>query len=151
LNSFAEMEMLLRNITLDLHGSGIAPNNVMTEYEMKFSGQGMSIHRCEAIVGARAMERRRAELRELRARWENRGDAEDEGESDDDADLAEKSGTRDGAKDASVSKSSPGAESGLLAELSDELVPSMGARPHSRDRHAGSIVRVTGVRPLGRK
>lgn len=66
LNSFAEMELMMRNISLDLHGQGIAPNNVMTEYEMKFSGQGMNIHRVEVIVGVRAVARRREELKALR-------------------------------------------------------------------------------------
>lgn len=62
LNSFAEMELMMRNISLDLHAQGPAPNNVMTEYETKFSSQGVNIHRVEVIVGERAVARRRAEL-----------------------------------------------------------------------------------------
>ena len=37
----------LQNITFDLHNSGME-NNVMTEYEMKFSQEGMPIYRLEA-------------------------------------------------------------------------------------------------------
>ena len=62
LNSFAEMELMMRNISLDLHGQGTVPNNVMTEYEMKFSSQGVNIHRVEVIVGEKAIARRREEL-----------------------------------------------------------------------------------------
>ena len=47
LNSFAQENFKLRNITFDLHNSGIE-NNVMTEYEMKFSQEGMPIYRLEA-------------------------------------------------------------------------------------------------------
>lgn len=68
LNSFAEMELMMRNITLDLHAMGPAPNNVMTEYEMKFSSQGVNIHRVEVIVGERAIRRRREELSARRRR-----------------------------------------------------------------------------------
>jgi tRNA (guanine-N7-)-methyltransferase len=68
LNSFAEMELMMRNISLDLHGNGTAPNNVMTEYERKFSSQGVNIHRVEVIVGDMAIIRRREELSTLRKR-----------------------------------------------------------------------------------
>ncbi|EGO63270.1 tRNA (guanosine(46)-N7)-methyltransferase TrmB [Acetonema longum] len=47
LNQFAVANMQLANITLDLHNSGAA-DNIMTEYEMKFSARGMRIYRCEA-------------------------------------------------------------------------------------------------------
>jgi len=66
LNSFAEMELMMRNISLDLHAGGMAPNNVMTEYEEKFASQGMKIHRVEVIVGEKAVARRREELEETR-------------------------------------------------------------------------------------
>lgn len=46
LNQFAAADMRLANITLDLHNSGAA-DNIMTEYEMKFSARGMRIYRCE--------------------------------------------------------------------------------------------------------
>jgi tRNA (guanine-N7-)-methyltransferase len=66
LNSFAEMELMMRSISLDLHGNGIAPNNVMTEYESKFYNQGVNIHRVEVIIGERAIVRRREELEALK-------------------------------------------------------------------------------------
>ncbi len=48
LNSFAEYDMKLKNITFDLHNSDFK-DNVMTEYETLFSAQGQPIYRCEAI------------------------------------------------------------------------------------------------------
>lgn len=48
LNSFcADRQFALSNISLDLHGSDFE-ENVMTEYEQKFSEQGMPIYRLEA-------------------------------------------------------------------------------------------------------
>ncbi len=47
LNSFAQENFKMRNITLDLHHSGFA-GNVMTEYETRFAQQGMPIYRLEA-------------------------------------------------------------------------------------------------------
>lgn len=47
LNSFAEENYKLSNITFDLHNSGF-DDNVMTEYETKFSEIGMPIYRLEA-------------------------------------------------------------------------------------------------------
>ncbi|WP_017756159.1 tRNA (guanosine(46)-N7)-methyltransferase TrmB [Calidifontibacillus oryziterrae] len=47
LESFSTYGMLLKNISLDLHNSNIK-DNVMTEYEAKFSKQGKRIYRCEA-------------------------------------------------------------------------------------------------------
>lgn len=46
LNEFARLDLKLKNITFDLHNSGI--QNVCTEYEQKFSALGMKIFRCEA-------------------------------------------------------------------------------------------------------
>ncbi|KRF35810.1 tRNA (guanosine(46)-N7)-methyltransferase TrmB [Paenibacillus sp. Soil787] len=51
LNSFADMGLRMRNISLNLHVEGIHPDHVMTEYETKFAGQGMNIHRCEVVIG----------------------------------------------------------------------------------------------------
>ncbi|GAX91237.1 tRNA (guanosine(46)-N7)-methyltransferase TrmB [Effusibacillus lacus] len=48
LNTFAEMDWKLRNVTLDLHNSGFE-GNVMTEYEAKFAEQGLPIYRLEAL------------------------------------------------------------------------------------------------------
>lgn len=47
LNSFAEENFKMQNITFDLHNSGYE-GNVMTEYETRFSEQGMPIYRVEA-------------------------------------------------------------------------------------------------------
>lgn len=48
LNSFAEENFKMRNISLDLHNSKFE-DNVMTEYETRFSEMGMPIYRVEAM------------------------------------------------------------------------------------------------------
>ena len=48
LNSFAEEDFKMRNISLDLHNSKFE-DNVMTEYETRFSKMGMPIYRVEAM------------------------------------------------------------------------------------------------------
>jgi len=63
LNSFAAMEMQLRNISLDLHRDGLRDDLVLTEYESKFVERGQNIYRLEAVVGAEALEAHRAALR----------------------------------------------------------------------------------------
>jgi len=51
LNSFAEENFKMSEISLDLHNSGIE-DNVMTEYETKFSEMGMPIYRvCATYLG----------------------------------------------------------------------------------------------------
>lgn len=58
LNSFADLDLRMRNISLDLHGGfeeGFNPDHVMTEYETKFAKQGMNIHRVEVVLGSRAL------------------------------------------------------------------------------------------------
>jgi tRNA (guanine-N7-)-methyltransferase len=47
LESFEQYGMKVRNVSWDLHKSGFR-NNVMTEYEEKFSQRGNPIYRCEA-------------------------------------------------------------------------------------------------------
>lgn len=47
LNSFADNDFKMRNITLDLHNSKFE-GNIMTEYEQRFFEQGMPIYRVEA-------------------------------------------------------------------------------------------------------
>ncbi|MCD7855488.1 MAG: tRNA (guanosine(46)-N7)-methyltransferase TrmB [Clostridiales bacterium] len=47
LQAFSEKGWILKNISLDLHNSGFE-GNVMTEYEKKFSEEGMPIYRLEA-------------------------------------------------------------------------------------------------------
>lgn len=48
LNSFAQENYKLENISLDLHNSGFE-GNIMTEYEQRFAEQGMPIYRLEAV------------------------------------------------------------------------------------------------------
>lgn len=62
LNSYAEVGLQMRNISLDLHRDGPHPEHVMTEYEEKFSSRGMNIHRVEVLVGREAYEQYRASL-----------------------------------------------------------------------------------------
>jgi len=50
LNQFAANGFVLANVSLDLHYYGQQVDNVMTEYEKKFSAQGMKIYRCEAYL-----------------------------------------------------------------------------------------------------
>ncbi|MWV44225.1 tRNA (guanosine(46)-N7)-methyltransferase TrmB [Paenibacillus sp. HJL G12] len=57
LNSFADYGLQMTNISLNLHREGANEAHVMTEYETKFYGQGVHIHRCEAIVGDEALKR----------------------------------------------------------------------------------------------
>lgn len=49
LNSFAESDYKMSNITFDLHNSKFE-GNIMTEYEQRFSEMGMPIYRVEARV-----------------------------------------------------------------------------------------------------
>ena len=46
LEQFAEANLGVSNLTYDLHNSGME-DNIMTEYEKKFSGLGEKINRCE--------------------------------------------------------------------------------------------------------
>lgn len=48
LNQFAGERFKMRNITFDLHQSKLAADNVMTEYEERFSSRGQRIYRVEA-------------------------------------------------------------------------------------------------------
>ncbi|OOB78127.1 MAG: tRNA (guanosine(46)-N7)-methyltransferase TrmB [Epulopiscium sp. Nuni2H_MBin003] len=47
IEEFSNQKWLIKNVSLDLHNENIA--NVMTEYEQKFSTQGVTINRLEAI------------------------------------------------------------------------------------------------------
>ncbi|TVY09739.1 tRNA (guanosine(46)-N7)-methyltransferase TrmB [Paenibacillus cremeus] len=51
LNSFADLGLRMRNISLDLHAEELRTDLVMTEYETKFSQKGMPIHRLEVVIG----------------------------------------------------------------------------------------------------
>ncbi len=48
IESMSQFGFKLKNISLDLHNSKYAENNVMTEYEKMFSDRGMPIYRLEA-------------------------------------------------------------------------------------------------------
>ena len=48
ISSICEYGWLVQNISLDLHHSDLAAENIMTEYEEKFSQQGYRIYRLEA-------------------------------------------------------------------------------------------------------
>ena len=48
ISSICEYGWLVQNISLDLHHSELAKDNIMTEYEQKFSEQGFRIYRLEA-------------------------------------------------------------------------------------------------------
>ena len=53
-NELLECGWRLNNLTLDLHNSRWAADNVITEYEAKFAAKGMPIYRLEAGVGKEA-------------------------------------------------------------------------------------------------
>lgn len=55
LNTFADMGLRMKNISLDLHAEGAREDLVMTEYETKFHQKGMPIHRVEVAIGAQAL------------------------------------------------------------------------------------------------
>jgi tRNA (guanine-N7-)-methyltransferase len=59
LNSFAEMELVMRNISLHLHKEGPREDLVFTEYEMKFMGKDQNIYRVEVVLGAEALAKHR--------------------------------------------------------------------------------------------
>ena len=48
LEQFREAGLEVRDISFDLHAEG-REDNIMTEYERKFSGFGEKIHRCEVV------------------------------------------------------------------------------------------------------
>lgn len=66
LNSFADMGLRMRNISLDLHGQGLREDMVQTEYELKFYECGMPIYRVEVVVGRQAMAEHLEELQRAR-------------------------------------------------------------------------------------
>ncbi|WP_195575933.1 tRNA (guanosine(46)-N7)-methyltransferase TrmB [Paenibacillus sp. 1001270B_150601_E10] len=59
LNSYAWMEYMMKDISLNLHRDGIHEEHIMTEYEQKFFGRGMNIHRVEVLVGEAALKQHR--------------------------------------------------------------------------------------------
>ncbi|MCU6797607.1 tRNA (guanosine(46)-N7)-methyltransferase TrmB [Paenibacillus sp. WQ 127069] len=65
LNSFADMGLRMRNISLNLHREGVRTDLVLTEYETKFSEQGVPIHRLEVVIGKQAMDQHLQQLADL--------------------------------------------------------------------------------------
>ncbi|ALS24080.1 tRNA (guanosine(46)-N7)-methyltransferase TrmB [Paenibacillus naphthalenovorans] len=55
LNSFSDLGLRMRNISLDLHAEGPRTDLIMTEYETKFYEKGMPIHRLEVVIGEKAL------------------------------------------------------------------------------------------------
>ena len=49
LEQFSTYGFKVKNISLDLHNSSFATENIITEYERKFSEKGMPIYRVEAV------------------------------------------------------------------------------------------------------
>jgi tRNA (guanine-N7-)-methyltransferase len=48
LKQFEEAQLAVRDVSFDLHAED-RPENIMTEYERKFSGFGEKINRCEVV------------------------------------------------------------------------------------------------------
>lgn len=59
LSSFSTYGLLLKQVWLDLHQSNME-NNVMTEYEQKFSAKGHPIYRVEAVFNEEILRKLRA-------------------------------------------------------------------------------------------
>ena len=49
IEEFSQNGFALKNVSLDLHRSGFE-DNIMTEYEARFSSMGMPIYRLEAYI-----------------------------------------------------------------------------------------------------
>ncbi len=82
LNSFADLELIMRNISLHLHKDAPREDLVFTEYEMKFMEKGNPIYRLEAVIGAEALHKHR-ELKQERAVQEaEQGEAASEDDED---------------------------------------------------------------------
>ncbi|GMK39829.1 tRNA (guanine-N(7)-)-methyltransferase [Paenibacillus sp. CCS19] len=84
LNSFADMELLTRNIALNLHKDGLRDDLVPTEYEMKFFNRGQNIHRIEVLIGDEAIAAYRSAKRDAAAAEASRAaEAEEEDDEQD--------------------------------------------------------------------
>lgn len=59
LGEFGRTGFALTDVTRDLHKNG--PSGVMTDYELKFHGQGVSINRCVARIKAEVMTNEKAD------------------------------------------------------------------------------------------
>ncbi|AJY77443.1 tRNA (guanosine(46)-N7)-methyltransferase TrmB [Paenibacillus beijingensis] len=103
LNSYADCELQMRSISLDLHKDGMREDLVMTEYEHKFVERGGNIHRCEVIVGEKALAAYRAEKQERKRREASAEQAEG-------AARIAAAGKRSGSEDSGSQDASPGGE-----------------------------------------
>jgi tRNA (guanine-N7-)-methyltransferase len=82
LNSIADFGLQMTNLSLNLHRDGLNEEHVMTEYEQKFMGKGMNIHRVEVIVGEEALR----EYNEMRLdKYKVREATDESGEDQDEA------------------------------------------------------------------
>ncbi|MDQ6420365.1 tRNA (guanosine(46)-N7)-methyltransferase TrmB [Paenibacillus sp. LHD-117] len=81
LNSFAGMELVMRNISLHLHRDEPRVDLVFTEYEMKFMEKGQPIHRVEVVIGEEALRAHRASKREA-AKLEAAASLEEESDNE---------------------------------------------------------------------
>ncbi|GIQ70243.1 tRNA (guanosine(46)-N7)-methyltransferase TrmB [Xylanibacillus composti] len=54
LNVFADMNLRMRNISLNVHAEGTPPGHVFTEYEQKFVAEGLPIYRVEVLTNKEA-------------------------------------------------------------------------------------------------
>ena len=61
LNSFSDMELVMRNISLNLHRDEVREDLVLTEYETKFHNLGYPIHRVEVVIGEKVLAEHREE------------------------------------------------------------------------------------------
>lgn len=52
LESFSELKLRIRNLSLDVHAEGTPEGHVFTEYETKFVGLGQPIYQVEVHLGA---------------------------------------------------------------------------------------------------
>lgn len=89
LNSFADMELLTRNIALNLHKDGLRDDLVPTEYEMKFFNRGQNIHRIEVLIGDEAIAAYRSAKRDAAAAEASRAAEAEEADDESDSESAD--------------------------------------------------------------
>jgi len=83
LNSFSDVELQMRSISLDLHRDGVREDLVLTEYEAKFIGQGKPIYRLEAVIGEKIREEHRRRIADHLEEQLRRGTTKDFESKDD--------------------------------------------------------------------
>ncbi|QYR22835.1 tRNA (guanosine(46)-N7)-methyltransferase TrmB [Paenibacillus sp. sptzw28] len=77
LNSFADMELHMRNISLNLHKDGLREDLVLTEYEAKFVERGNNIYRVEVVIGKDALSDHREAKKQVQLKDHNDETAKD--------------------------------------------------------------------------